>query len=254
MLKKRNYTKEKNKFCREIMALILNIETTTDNCSVTLAKDGELLNIAEQREGRLHASLLTTFIERVIKESGNSFDMLDAVGISKGPGSYTGLRIGVSAAKGICYALDIPLVAVHTLQAMNEQVVNNRQKYGLHKGETNLSFIPMIDARRMEVYSAVFNIENEFERDVEAEVLDENSYSELLKNSKAVFFGNGAGKFQEIIDNPNAIFLKDISPTAGSMISLAEKKYQNKEFEDVAYFEPFYLKEFITTIPKKKIL
>jgi len=180
------------------MALILNIETTTDNCSVTLAKDGELLNIAEQREGRLHASLLTTFIERVIKESGNSFDMLDAVGISKGPGSYTGLRIGVSAAKGICYALDIPLLAVHTLQAMNEQVVNNRQKYGLHKGETNLSFIPMIDARRMEVYSAVFNIENEFERDVEAEVLDENSYSELLKNSKAVFFGNGAGKFQEI--------------------------------------------------------
>src|SRR6056297_4248966 len=154
------------------MAIILHLETATTNCSVSISKDNEIVVLKENNAASYsHSEQLHVFIKEALKEASLLFSDLDAVAISKGPGSYTGLRIGVSAAKGICFSLDIPLVAVHTLQAMNEQVVNNRQKYGLHKGETNLSFIPMIDARRMEVYSAVFNIENEFERDVEAEVL-----------------------------------------------------------------------------------
>lgn len=235
------------------MALILNIETTTDNCSVSLARDGNLTGIKEQREGRLHAALLTSFIEELMNEANLAFTELDAVSISKGPGSYTGLRIGVSAAKGICYAIDIPLIAVHTLQAMTNQVVHDLDAFRLDYPANTLRLIPMIDARRMEVYSAVFDTDNNFVSDVQAEVLHENLYDELLNAYKGVFFGSGSEKFQELVHHKNSLFLKDIIPTSKSMISLSEERFREKDFEDVAYFEPFYLKEFITTIPRKKL-
>lgn len=235
------------------MALILNIETSTMICSVSVSKDGEVLAVRESSEEKSHAKKLTLFIEEIIDELNITFDNIDAVAISKGPGSYTGLRIGVSTAKGICYAKDKPLIAVNTLQSMAYGLIHSEKikKYTEHKEK--LLIVPMIDARRMEVYSAFFSFEGEFIREVKAEIIDEESFQDLLPTHKMIFFGDGSDKIKEVVQHENALFIDDIYPSAKYMARLAETAFNEKKFEDVAYFEPFYLKDFIATVPKKNI-
>lgn len=216
------------------MNYILNIETATKNCSVSLARNGETIlckEIAEQ--GYSHAEKLHVFIEEILKESQIDIKLLKAVAVSKGPGSYTGLRIGVSTAKGLCYALGIPLIAVDTLAVLAQSV---SQKDGL--------IVPMIDARRMEVYSAVFNHNHQKVKDVQAEILTENSYSEVTDTIYIV--GDCQEKCQTVLTKPNFVFLSEHKyPSATAMSTLSYVKFEQKDFEDVAYFEPFYLKDFM---------
>ena len=221
---------------------ILNIETATTNCSVSIAKDGETIVLKEDNDKSYsHAERLHVYIDEALKEAGiNSVD-LSAIAISKGPGSYTGLRIGVSTAKGLCFALDKPLISVPTLQALAYQVQ-------LENGV----IVSMLDARRMEVYSAIYDSNYNEIRTTEAQILDENAFAENLQNGKVYFIGNGVEKTKTLITNPNAIFIEDKLPSANEMSALAFKKYQNNDFEDVAYFEPYYLKDFVALKPKKK--
>ncbi len=216
------------------MNYILNIETATKNCSVSLARNGETIlckEIAEQ--GYSHAEKLHVFIEEILKESQIDIKLLKAVAVSKGPGSYTGLRIGVSTAKGLCYALGIPLIAVDTLAVLAQSV---SQKNGL--------IVPMIDARRMEVYSAVFDHNHQKIKDVQAEILTENSYSEITDTIYIV--GDCQEKCQTVLTKPNFVFLSEkVFPSAQEMSVLSYAKFEQNLFEDVAYFEPFYLKDFM---------
>ncbi len=217
------------------MALVLNIETATTNCSVSLSKDGGTLVLKEDNSsGYSHAETLHIFIDEVFKISKKEPSEIDAVAVSKGPGSYTGLRIGVSSAKGLCFALNKPLIAVDTLESLAHQV---------HIGEGFI--VPMLDARRMEVYSAIYNSKLELHRAVKAEILTEDSYSELLETDKVYFIGNGVEKTKGLIQHPNAIFIEGKLPSANEMAMLAELKYKKSDTEDVAYFEPYYLKDFI---------
>jgi len=227
------------------MALILQLETSTIACSVALSLDGKTIAVKELAERNIHASYLTLFIEDVMAQCGKTLRDIDAVAVSMGPGSYTGLRIGVSTAKGLCYALDIPLIAINTLEAMTAGFMS------LYNDQSVL-FCPMIDARRMEVYAAVYNSQLDELLPVEARIIDENSFSDLLQNQKIVFFGDGAMKCQEVLaGNPNALFVPEFLNSAKDLSSLAALKYDRKEFEDVAYFEPFYLKDFLITQPKR---
>ena len=235
------------------MATILNIETSTEVCSVVLAKDGKILFEKESTQGLSHSELLTVFIEELFAENKLQMRILDAVAVSKGPGSYTGLRIGVSVAKGLCYALDIPLIAVGTLDAMGYYVCQNLNHTD-NISNDNILFCPMIDARRMEVYTALYNSKGENIKQVSAEIIDENSFSSFLKDHKVQFFGNGSAKCKSLLIHPNALFEGPSKTSARFMQNLAEKKYNTNEFENVAYFEPFYLKDFVATIPKNKIL
>lgn len=235
------------------MPRILNIETTGTNCSVALSKDSVVQNIKEDKEGRAHASKLAVFIDEILREEQLKIKDLDAISISKGPGSYTGLRIGVSTAKGLCYGAGIPLVSVHTLQALSQHLLDNLDEYGFSSSD-NPYLVPMIDARRMEVYAAVFDMENQFVRDVKAQIIDENSFQEWLTEHKLIFFGNGAAKCKEVIRHEHASFIDDLELSAKNMVKLSEKQFLNQQFEDVAYFEPFYLKDFQTTTPKKSLL
>ncbi len=216
------------------MAYILNIETATKNCSVALAKDGNLIlcrQIAEQ--GYSHAEKLHVFIEEILKESNVTFPQLQAIAVSQGPGSYTGLRIGVSAAKGLCYALGIPLIAIDTLQVLARQAKI-----------TSGIIVPMIDARRMEVYSAVFNSDYEKIRNVQAEIITTDSFSEI--EEMVYFIGDSSEKCKAVLARTNFVFLDDIVyPSAREMCMLSFQNFQNKNFEDLAYFEPFYLKDFM---------
>jgi tRNA threonylcarbamoyladenosine biosynthesis protein TsaB len=213
---------------------ILNIETATKNCSVSLAKNGETIlckEIAEQ--GYSHAERLHIFIEEILKEVQFSFNDLSAIAVSKGPGSYTGLRIGVSAAKGLCYALEIPIISIGTLQVLAKQVVI---KDGL--------IVPMIDARRMEVYSAVFDKNSNKIKEVQAEILTENSYQEY--DEPIYFIGDCQEKCKTVLTKTNFHFLPEIIfPSANEMSTLSYEKFMKNDFEDVAYFEPFYLKDFM---------
>jgi tRNA threonylcarbamoyladenosine biosynthesis protein TsaB len=230
------------------MSLILNIETATEICSVALSKNGKLVAIKEDTEGQQHAKMLTVLIEQLFSENNISIKELKAVAVSMGPGSYTGLRIGVSAAKGIAYAADVPLIAINTLQAM---------AYGISKNgkyEPDTWFCPMIDARRMEVYTTFFDINNKIMRDIAAEIIDENSFSEILEKHKVIFHGNGASKCKQSIKSPNAQFVDNEKCSALNMIELSHQAFQNHQFVDVAYFEPFYLKDFIATVPKNSVL
>ena len=218
------------------MTYILNIETATKNCSVSLAKNGETIlckEIAEQ--GYSHAEKLHVFIEEIVKEANVNFSEIKAVAVSKGPGSYTGLRIGVSAAKGLCYALQIPLISIDTMQVLAKKVAIE-----------NGLIIPMIDARRMEVYSAIFDKNYNKIKDVEAEVLTENSYQDF---DQAIYFiGDCQEKCKKVLTKDNFKFLPEIIfPSANEMSQLSFEKFQNNDFEDVAYFEPFYLKDFMLT-------
>ena len=222
------------------MALVLNIETATTNCSVSLSKDGETLVLKEDNSaGYSHAETLHVFIKDVFEAANiNTLD-IDAVAVSKGPGSYTGLRIGVSSAKGLCYALNKPLISVSTLESLSHQV----------KVEEGI-IIPMLDARRMEVYSAIFNHNHELIREIKAEILTEDSYADLLKEYKVYFIGNGVTKTQQLIQHPNAVFIEGKLPSANEMGSISEMKHKKSDIEDVAYFEPYYLKDFVAI--KKK--
>ncbi len=222
------------------MSYILNIETATKNCSVALAKEGKTILCKEiAEEGYSHAERLHVFIEEIIKEAGITFHDLSAIAVSQGPGSYTGLRIGVSAAKGLCFALDIPLIAVDTLQVLASQV---NVSIGL--------IIPMLDARRMEVYSAIFTPNLESKRAVQAEIITENSFEDLQET--LYFVGDCAEKCKTVLSKENFVFLDEIKyPSAKEMSFLSFEKYKKNDTVDVAYFEPYYLKDFMITVSKK---
>ncbi len=235
------------------MALILNIETSTEVCSVTLAENGLTLFKKESLEGLNHSSVLTVFIEELLKENNIQPKMLSAVAVSKGPGSYTGLRIGVSVAKGLCYGLNIPLISVNSLEVLGIFAAQNSEKYDFSKNEKQVIYCPMIDARRMEVYTALYDSDGKEIRQVSAEIIDEYFLTDLLETHKILFFGNGAKKCKDIIKHENAVFNGPETTSAEFMQMIAEKKYSKKQFEDVAYFEPFYLKNFVATVPKNKV-
>jgi len=223
------------------MAIILNIETSTTNCSVSLSKEGETLVLKEDNNANYsHAESLHVFIDDVIKTAKLTLKDIDAIAVSKGPGSYTGLRIGVSAAKGLCFALNIPLISVSTLYALAYQV---NIKDGI--------IVPMLDARRLEVYSAIYNASYNEIRGVEAQILDDSSFLEYLEHETVYFIGNGVEKTKNLIAHPNAVFVEGKLPSANEMSFLAYNKYKKSDIEDVAYFEPFYLKDFIALKSKK---
>ena len=231
------------------MSLILNIETATTVCSVAIAKDGKLIAIVEQDGDYSHSENLTLFISQACKKAGLELSNLDAIAISKAPGSYTGLRIGVSTAKGLCYSLNKPLVSINTLQHMALSISKNTQP----EFDKSALYCPMIDARRMEVYCAIYNSANHEQEATSAEIINENSFEHLLKNKQVVFFGNGSNKCEKVFSkNSNAKFISDIAPSAKNMISLSEQAFTSKRFEDIAYFEPFYLKEFMAIKPSAK--
>ena len=235
------------------MALILSIETGTDICSVALANDGELMALRESDEGRDHAKKVALFVDELLRETGVQPSDLDAIAVGKGPGSYTGLRIGVSFAKGMCYALDIPLIAIGSLDALTE-VAREDYDAGILDIEdeewAKAKLCPLVDARRMEVYAQVFDNEGKALTDVVAEVVTEESFKEW-RADKFVIFGNGAKKCTELLSD--AIFV-EIAPSARGIVRLAEEAFKAEKFEDLAYFEPFYLKEFLVIPSKKKLL
>jgi len=235
--------------------LILHIETATDICSVALSEGDRQLSLIESGQERSHAKLLNTFIRQSAEQAGKALKDLHGVAVSKGPGSYTGLRIGVSTAKCLAYALDIPLLASGTLDNMASGAESNAELADLiSRQRDNLLLCPMLDARRMEVYAGFYTMEQDLFREVSADVIDQGSYQEILESHHVCFFGNGAEKCKQVLNHPNAHFIDGIHPSANSMISPILKKYELKQFEDVAYFEPFYLKDFIATVPKKKVL
>jgi tRNA threonylcarbamoyladenosine biosynthesis protein TsaB len=220
---------------------ILNIETSTTNCSVSLSENGRLIVLKEDNSLQYsHAERLHVYIDELLQTAKVSKTQIAAVGISKGPGSYTGLRIGVSAAKGLCYALKIPLISILTLEALAHQVVNPQGP-----------IVSMLDARRLEVYSAIYDTDYNETRTTEAEVLTSESYKELLESTPVYFIGNGVAKTQLLLSHPNAIFIENKLPSAAQMCTLTHAKFNDNDFEDVAYFEPYYLKDFIA-IPSKK--
>ena len=227
------------------MPCILSIETSTNICSVAVSVDGTNIFTREESEGPSHATLLGAFVKDAMDYIRNEKIKADAVAVSSGPGSYTGLRIGVSEAKGLCYGLDIPLISLNTPLIMAAKVAQSVEK--------NTLLCPMIDARRMEVYAAIYDSELNIKRSICADIVDESTYSEYLKDNKIVFFGNGAGKCRDVLSHPNASFLDEIYPLAANMTPLAIEALKNQQFENVAYFEPFYLKEFVATTPKNKL-
>jgi len=232
------------------MALILNIETSADICSVALGREGKILDLLMGEEERDHSRILTILIEKILKQNNLQMTDLQVVAVSEGPGSYTGLRIGVSTAKGIAYALKIPLLAVSTPGALAASVAAGiPDDVRKEMGEKGL-LCPMIDARRMEVYSALYDMKGDRLTEIEPHVIDENSYKKERARRKILFFGTGSEKCRKVFREETSLFLENISPRADRMIPLAEKQFINGVFADVAYFEPFYLKEFVATVPK----
>ena len=222
--------------------MIIQIETATTVCSVALAKDGEVLAFRQLDERNIHAEIITVFIDELINAAGIKYSDVDAVAVSCGPGSYTGLRIGVSTAKGLCFALDKPLIAIETLEAMAHGVINSEEL----NIDSQTLLCPMIDARRMEVYTALFDAKGNRVKPTSAEIIDGNSFSDILKNNKVLFFGDGAEKCHETLSgNANALFLSGFTNSATYLTQKAAEKFANAEFENVAYFEPFYLKDFL---------
>ena len=223
--------------------IILHIETSTTVCSVALSKNGQCIFSKSNDQGMNHAALLSIFIDEALEQLKASGQKPDAIAVSSGPGSYTGLRIGVSTAKGLCYGYEIPLISVSTLEIMTIAALKcdvNKDAY----------FCPMIDARRMEVYAAFYNAAMDVISNISADIIDNNSYSEILQKNTVYFFFFFAEKCKTTIPHHNAKFTDSINPLAENMIELAENAFRNKQFVDVAYFEPFYLKEFYTTAKK----
>ncbi len=231
--------------------MILCLETSTAVCSVSLVDNGNVIALRESLDGQNHAEKITIFIDEVMKEAGVAYKDLDAIATSMGPGSYTGLRIGVSTAKGLCYAMEKPLIAIDTLAAMAHGFVSNQLSAFSFQLSTILC--PMIDARRMEVYTAFFNEKLERTSETEALVIDENSFMELKQNNHLYLFGDGADKLASLFENENNItVVEKFHCSAAYMAKLADEAFKNKQFVDVAYFEPFYLKNFVPGMPKVK--
>ena len=229
------------------MACILHIETSTDVCSVALSEDGAVLFSKEDFDGPQHAVTLGVFIDEVLSMADSHAKPIDAVAISCGPGSYTGLRIGASMAKGICYGRDLPLIALPTLKVMSVPVLL------MDELPEDALLCPMIDARRMEVYAAIYDRALNPVKEVSADIVTADSYTEYLEQHPVYFFGNGAAKCKEVITHPNARFVDGIQPLARWMFPLADRQFLDGTFQDVAYFEPFYLKEFVATVAKNKV-
>lgn len=236
------------------MATILNIETSTSVCSVALASEGAILDHSEDFNGRNHASVLSGFIKQALDYLARHEMKLDAVAVSIGPGSYTGLRIGLSEAKGLAYALDIPLIGVKTLELMTVGVM-----FGHDSLPEGCLFAPMIDARRMEVYTAVYNLALEEVMTPQPLILDAESYAAQLREAPVVFFGDGSAKFKPVLEEAiangpqqgaAAIFIPDVNPLAVDMLALSERAWARKDFLDIAYSTPLYLKEFQATKPR----
>ena len=227
------------------MSCILHIETSTNVCSVAVSEDGQCIFSKEDFNGPNHAVVLGSFVDEALSFADSHAIPVDAVAVSSGPGSYTGLRIGVSMAKGICYGHGIKLLSVPTLKLMCVPILLREMI------EDAALLCPMLDARRMEVYAAIFDRSRREIRPTQADIVDENTYKVLLDRQPIYFFGNGAEKCKEVIRHPNARFLADIHPLAKWMMPLAERKMMNGEYEDVAYFVPYYLKDFVAKMPKK---
>ena len=225
---------------RSIMTMILNLETATTNCSVSIARNGEIISLREDNSPNYsHSEQLHIFIEEALKGASLAFKDISALAVSKGPGSYTGLRIGVSAAKGLCFSLDLPLISVSTLESLAMQ--GHAKNYDF--------IIPVLDARRMEVYSAIFDAQGNRLRETKAEIINKDSFLEYAQKGSVLLIGDGAEKCRELLDHPNFSFLTAL-PTATEMGELSYKKFKANDFENVAYFEPYYLKDFM--LPTKK--
>lgn len=228
------------------MSCILNIDTSTNVCSVAVSQDGACIFDKEDHSGPNHAERLGTFVDEALSFIDNHAIPLDAVAVSCGPGSYTGLRIGVSMAKGICYGRDVKLLAVPTLELLCVPVLLREMV-----ADDDALLCPMLDARRMEVYAQLFTRSLREVRPIQADVVDADTYREYLDKHPVYFFGNGAMKCKEVIDHPNAHFIEGIEALAKNMLPLAERRMAREEFEDVAYFVPFYLKDFVAKQPRK---
>ena len=230
------------------MSCILNIETSTDVCSVAISDNGQVIFNKEDHSGPNHAVKLGVYVDEALSFIDAHGIPLEAVAVSCGPGSYTGLRIGVSMAKGICYGRDVKLISIPTLELMAVPVL-----LGEHPAEEDALIVPMLDARRMEVYAKVMDRALKEVRPIQADIVDAETYKEYLDRGTVYFFGNGAEKCMEVINHPNARLVKGIEPLAKNMAPLAEKRFVEGKFEDVAYFVPFYLKDFVAKMPKKLI-
>lgn len=234
------------------MSLILNIETGTDVCSVALSESGRLISLRESTEGKQHAGNLGVYIDEIFKETGINPTELSAVAVGRGPGSYTGLRIGTSMAKGLCYALGKPLIAINSLQALASVAMEDYNAGTLYIGDISRTYLcPMIDARRMEVYSQIFDPFLGGVGEAEAIIISPESYAGLLSKHELLVFGNGAAKCSGVINSHN-LRIVEVAPSARGMIPLSHAAMKSGEFEDVAYFEPFYLKDFIVTQSRKQ--
>lgn len=224
---------------------ILQIDTATALCSVSLSLDGILVDTLDAIDPNVHASKLTVFIDELLLKNKVIYKDLKAVSVSMGPGSYTGLRIGVSTAKGLCYALDIPLLAINTLESMFNGFL------GTNKLQAEHIYMPMLDARRMEVYMQVYNGNGALIQDTKANIISEDSFSDF-ENKNIVLFGSGATKLKDLFSSHESItVVEDFKHSSASMSSLSYSKFVNNDFEDLVYFEPYYLKEFVATTPKK---
>jgi tRNA threonylcarbamoyladenosine biosynthesis protein TsaB len=223
--------------------MIICLETATNLCSVALCNSAGVISVRESNDMKSHASMLTVFIGEILREAGISARQLDAVAVSKGPGSYTGLRIGVSAAKGIAYAASLPVIGIDTTFSMFNGVSKTRSLY-----------CPMLDARRMEVYYAIYDINGNIVREINAKIITEDSFSDIPESQDILIFGDGAEKCRNVIKRPNIYFDENFRMSASHMYAPAIRAFNDRHFEDVAYFEPFYLKDFITSTPRKNIL
>jgi tRNA threonylcarbamoyladenosine biosynthesis protein TsaB len=230
------------------MPCILNIETATTACSVVVAVGNEIVFEKENTEGLSHARLLGAFVSEALADIRAKGLRLDAISVSCGPGSYTGLRIGVSEAKGLCYGLEIPLIAVKSLEIMAKRVMDTISV------ESGSLLCPMIDARRMEVYAAIYDSSLHPVREISADIVDSGSYEEYLSKGSVLFFGDGSGKCASVINSPNASFIEGVYPSARYMAPLSVEAFEQSRFVDTASFEPFYLKDFIATVPKNHLL
>ncbi len=232
------------------MTYILNLETSTTVCSVSVTGDEKILSLREIADAKSHASLLIPFITEALDEAGIKTHDLSAIAVSKGPGSYTGLRIGVSTAKGLAYALNVPLISVDTLYSMASGFLSRFPEIAR---DPEALFCPMIDARRMEVYTSVYNADLQELRPIKAEIINQDSFGDLLKEQRVHFFGDGALKCKETIHSASAFFHSEFHPSASFMGKIAFTHFKNSQFENLAYFEPFYLKDFVTTVPVNKL-
>ena len=231
------------------MTRILHIETATPVCSVAVTDDHELIWLKESHEPNSHSKILTAFIEQALKELSLQVEELDAIALSIGPGSYTGLRIGASTAKGLAYGGNIPIISINTLQSIAFRAIKEHGK----NMDSSALLRPMLDARRMEVYTALYDQQGREQKVTVAQIIEESTFHDELAAAPIIFFGNGSAKCKPVINHPNAIYLPEIEASAQFMCEPALKKYSKNDFVDTAYFEPLYLKEFIATIPKNKM-